>query len=119
MKNRRSFISAVASGGVGLTLLARNTAAAQTVPASPLPPAASPPPSPRASTTAKPPSAAALAVAMTMRSFDAKLTDDEIATIARGIDDNRPAGAQLNPKKKRLRNGDEPITRFAADGASR
>ena len=47
-----------------------------------------------------------------MRRFDPKLTDDQIDTIAREIDENASAGARLNPKKKRLRNADEPVTTF-------
>ena len=47
-----------------------------------------------------------------MRAFDPALTDDEVTTIARGIDADRATAAQLNPKKKRLRNGDEPAVRF-------
>ena len=48
-----------------------------------------------------------------MRRFDPKLTDDQIDTIARAIDENAFAGARLNPKKKRLRNADEPVTTFS------
>ncbi len=64
----------------------------------------------------KRPSAAALAVAATFRRFDPKLDDAEIATIARGIDDSVKAGTTLNPKKKPLRNGDEPVTTFTVTG---
>ncbi len=60
----------------------------------------------------KPPSEAALATSRTMRKFDAQLSDAEIETIARGIDENATAGARLNPKNKRLRNSDEPVTTF-------
>ncbi|GAC1534584.1 MAG: hypothetical protein NVS2B17_03820 [Candidatus Velthaea sp.] len=66
--------------------------------------------------TGKPPSAAALAIAATFRSFDPALTDDELRTIAKNIDDNRAAGTELNPRKKPLKNSDEPVTRFAAAG---
>jgi len=48
-----------------------------------------------------------------MRRFDPKLTDEQIETIARAIDENASASARLNPKKKRLRNADEPVTTFA------
>lgn len=58
-------------------------------------------------------SALALVTAQSMRRFDAKLSDEQIQTIARGIDEGAAAGAKLNPKKKRLRNGDEPVTHFA------
>ena len=105
MKNRRSFLAAVAGGGVSLALLSKASDAQGAAPTAPSPsPAASP----------KPPSAAALAAAVVFRRFDAKLTDEQVTLIARSIDDNRAAGAQLNPKKKRLKNSDEPVTRFAA-----
>ena len=48
-----------------------------------------------------------------MRRFDPKLTDDQIDTIARAIDENASAGARLNPKKRRLQNADAPVTTFA------
>ena len=64
-------------------------------------------------TISKPPSDVALATAWAMRRFDPKLTDDQIDTIARAIDENASAGARLNSKKKRLRNADEPVTTFA------
>lgn len=48
-----------------------------------------------------------------MRSFDPSLTDDQVALIARRIEGNRAVGAAFNPKDHPLRNGDEPITRFA------
>lgn len=53
-----------------------------------------------------------MAIALTMRSFDANLTDAQLEHIARGIDEYRGAGGALNPKKKRLRNGDAPVTVF-------
>src|SRR5271156_2912479 len=101
MKSRRSFLTTVASGGVGLSLAKIEVAAAQSTPA----------PSPSASE--KPPSAAALSTAAAMRAFDPQLTDADVTAIARGIDENRTAGARLNAKKKRLKNGDEPALRFA------
>jgi ABC-type transport system substrate-binding protein len=102
MKKRRSFLAAVASGAVGLSLGARDPSAAQSTP----------PPAPAAS--GKTPSAAALAAARAMRTFDPALTDSEVAEIATGIDANRAAAAVLDPKKKRLANCDEPVLRFAA-----
>lgn len=69
-------------------------------------------PNPTASAAAKPCGAAALAVAQAMCRFDSKLTDAQIETIARGIDAQKVAGARLNPKKRRLRNSDEPVTTF-------
>jgi hypothetical protein len=67
----------------------------------------------------KAPTPAALALAAAYRAFDPRLTDAELRTIARGIDDNRAAGAALNPKRKPLRNSDEPIARFAAAESGR
>lgn len=61
----------------------------------------------------KPPSASALVTARSMRRFDAGLTDEQLETIARGIDANGIAGAALSPKKKCLRNSDEPVTSFS------
>jgi hypothetical protein len=105
MKNRRSFLAAVAGGGVSLALLSKAADAQSAAPVRP---------SPSPKSTPKPPSAAALAAAVVYRRFDAKLSDEQVTLIARSIDDNRAAGAQLNPKKKRLKNSDEPVTRFAA-----
>jgi hypothetical protein len=63
----------------------------------------------------KPASAAAVAIAATMRRFDPNLSDAELDKIAHAIDDNAKGAGALNPKKKRLRNGDEPVTTFAAE----
>jgi hypothetical protein len=104
MKSRRAFIASVASGGVGLAFAKAGAAVAQS----------SPSPAPTAS--GKPASAAAVAVARTMRRFDAALTGDEVQTIAKAIDANNHAARALNPKKKRLKNGDAPIVRFAVAG---
>jgi len=68
------------------------------------------------SASPKSPSASALVTAQSMRRFDAKLTDEQVETIARGIDANAIAGATLSPKKQRLRNGDEPVTSFSVRG---
>lgn len=103
MKNRRSFLASVVTGSAGLALLGVDGGSSP-------PPSGAPSASPAHVHVA---SAAALAAAAAMRAFDPKLTDDEIAVIAKGIDDNR-TGSALNPKKKRLQNGDEPVTRFAA-----
>ena len=106
MKNRRSFLAAVASGGVGLSLARLDPAAAQS---------ASPAPTP--SPKEKPATAGAMAIAATMRArFDSKLTDDDVRTIAKAIDANDDAAQALNPKKKRLKNGDAPVVRFAVEG---
>jgi hypothetical protein len=56
-----------------------------------------------------------LAIAAAMRRFDAALSDKDVETIARAIDDNRRGAARLNPRKATvLKNGDEPVTRFSA-----
>jgi hypothetical protein len=104
MKSRRAFIASVASGGLGLALAKADPAAAQS----------SPSPAPAAS--GKPASAAAVAYALTMRRFDSSLSDGDVQTIAKAIDANNDAARALNPKKKRLKNGDAPIVRFAVAG---
>lgn len=55
-------------------------------------------------------------MAATFLRFDPELDDAEVQTIARGIDDSVKAGAVLNPKKKPLQNGDEPVTIFSVTG---
>jgi hypothetical protein len=102
MKNRRGFLSLLSvapSIGVAIAMAAEGT--------SPPADAAAPPAAPSHA------SPAALAVASSYRRFDARLDDDEIARIAKTIDDNRASFAGLNPKGKPLANGDEPATRFA------
>ena len=107
MKSRRSFLAAVASGGVGLALAKVDPAVAQSTPA----------PSPKPSATAKPASISAAAIAVSMRTrFDAALTDDNLQTIAKAIDTNNDAAKALNPKKKRLKNGDAPVVQFTVLG---
>lgn len=133
MKNRKSFLAMLSVTGVSLSLAAR-AEAQPTSSASQALPTSAPASSPASSASATPisaateaaatpasgatkaPSAEALATARTMRRFDAKLTDAQIETIARGIDGNAIAGARLNPKKKRLRNSDEPVTIFVVRG---
>ena len=96
MKSRRSFLAAVASGGAGMSLAA-------------LDPAAAAPP--------KPPTSQSAALATTMRArFDTALTEADVRTIAQAIDANNVAAQALNPKKKRLKNGDAPIVRFSVSG---
>jgi hypothetical protein len=115
MKNRRGFLAALTplwAAGTAAVIAAR--ARAQT-PA----PAAKKSRAPGAirrgtESEAPAPSAAALALAARARGYDPQLTDVQIEAIARGIDANRAAGSALNPKRKPLRNGDEPVTRFAA-----
>jgi hypothetical protein len=107
MKNRRSFLATVASGGVGLALATSEPAVAQTTPS----------PSPSPSGSAKAPTAEAVALATAMRArFDPALTDDDVQAIAKAIDVNNDAANALNPKKKRLKNGDAPIVRFTVTG---
>jgi phage tail sheath gpL-like len=107
MKNRRSFIATVASGSVGLALATSDPAAAQSAPA----------PVPVASSSDKPASFGSAALAATMRArFDSALTDADLQTIAKAIDANNDTAKLLNPKKKRLKNGDAPIVRFTVAG---
>ncbi|HEV3086148.1 MAG TPA: hypothetical protein VGX96_02900 [Candidatus Elarobacter sp.] len=116
MADRRSFLGAAVSGVAASVLLAAKAGAQAGAPepppaTSPRPPAS---PSPAPSATPKPPSALALATATAMRRFDASLSDKDLDTIAHGIDDNRRGAARLNPNKATaLKNGDEPVTRFA------
>jgi ABC-type transport system substrate-binding protein len=100
VKSRRTFLSAVAAGSVGLALGASDAATADA-------PAA-------AATSAPAPSAAATAYAATMRSFDPHLTDADLTAIARAVDANLSAARQLHPKPRPLQNSDEPAVRFAA-----
>ncbi|MBC5810607.1 MAG: hypothetical protein GIW95_07125 [Candidatus Eremiobacteraeota bacterium] len=102
--SRRSFLATLAGSAAALSLAARGEAQPAASPAAPPSGSASESPAP------KPPSAAALAIAGTMRKFDAQLSDAEIESIARDIDRTLAAGAALNPAKRRLRNGDEPVT---------
>ena len=94
-----------------MALMTKGAQAQTESPAAATPPAKSPHPA-RQPATGKPPSALALATAATFRAFDPKLSDEQLETIAKSIDDNRAAGGQLNPKRKRLRNSDEPVTHF-------
>jgi hypothetical protein len=57
-----------------------------------------------------------VACALTMRRFDAALSDDDVQTIAKAIDANNDTARTLNPKNKRLKNDDAPIVRFAVAG---
>ena len=98
MPNRRRFLSVLAASGAAVAL----STDAQ---------GASPAPAPSAAPTASPPpSDAALAIARGMRAYDAKLSDDEVTSIAQQIDDNWKSGKRLNPRNKRLKNSDEPVT---------
>jgi len=102
-KNRKQFLASVGLTGAALAFGRSGASGAE-------PAAARLSPSPAPSE--KPPSAAALAVAAGMRRFDPKLSDAEVAEIAKGIDESAQAGSALNPKKKRLLNSDQPVTVF-------
>jgi hypothetical protein len=111
-------LAGVASGGIGIALAASEPAPAQTTPA-PAQTTQSPAhatPSPGPSGSGKPPGAIAVAAALSMKRFDSTLSDAELQTIAKAIDGNNDAALTLNPKKKRLKNGDAPIVRFEVAG---
>ena len=99
MKTRKQFI-ATAAVSAGALLAA--PAGAQT----------SPMPAPSATPAPKKVSDAATALAARMRAFDSKLTDEELATIADGIDGNLQVGRGLNPKGSAIPNAIEPATIF-------
>lgn len=105
MSTRKSFLGAAASLGAAMAA-ARGGAAAATPSPQPVP----------AATPVKPPSEAARAFALRMRSFDPKLTDAEVDTIAHGIDDAWSVGNRVNAKGKALRNSDEPDPSFSVRG---
>lgn len=107
IKNRKQFLASVGMAGAALAL-ARADASAEPVTASATAATAGPSPQP----SEKPPSAEALAFAAGMRRFDPKLSDAEVLEIAKGIEENGQARSALNPKKKRLRNSDQPVTVF-------
>lgn len=95
VKNRRSFL--IAAGAVGVTTaLARRSERSAALAAS----------------AKKAPSDAARASAAGLRRFDSKLDASELESIARGIDDAAQAAAALRPKRRPLRNSDEPVTIF-------
>jgi hypothetical protein len=100
MKNRRSFLAAVASGSMGLALAKPDPLAAQSSP----------------SPSGKPVTAVSAAIALSMRQFDPALSDAELETIAKAIDSNDDAATSLNPKKKRLENGAAPAVVFNVAG---
>ncbi|MBV8298810.1 MAG: hypothetical protein JO083_04515 [Candidatus Eremiobacteraeota bacterium] len=118
MADRRSFLGAAVSGVAASVLLA-SKAGAQAGAPEPAPassPRPAPSPSPKPSASPKPPSPLAAALALSMRRFDTNLADKDLDTIALAIDDNRKGAARLNPNKATtLKNGDEPVTRFAVE----
>ncbi len=102
MTKRRAFLSTVGVTGAALALSAAARGADT--------------PSPTPSESPKP-SGPALAAALAMRRFDPKLSDDQIAIIAKNIDDNAKASAALDSPKHRLQNGEGPVTIFAVERA--
>lgn len=90
MGTRKAFLASAACAGA---LVAAAPASAQTKP------------SPKPSETAR-------AFAERMRAYDPQITEDEIESIARGVDDTWSLGKRLNPKGMALSNGDEPIVSF-------
>jgi hypothetical protein len=108
---RRGFLKSLA-----VTPLVPGAAAALVpqVPSSPAPSPAPPPstPSPSASPSGPGPMAWALAEAVRHR-FGAQLTAQELAEVAKGIDDNLQAATRLRDRL-RLGNADEPVTLFQA-----
>ncbi len=67
---------------------------------------------PKASPTASPtPSPGALEAARAMRRFDPNLSDEQIAGIARGIDEQNASAARIR-KRMPLQNGNEPTPEF-------
>lgn len=94
MKNRRSFLIAAGAAGVTAALARRSERSAALA------------------ASAKAPSAAAVSLAAGFRRIDPKLAATDLEAIARGIDDAAQAAAALRPKRRPLRNADEPVTIF-------
>ena len=69
-------------------------------------------PAPAGAQAAAGPPDEVLAAAQSMKRFDPGLTDEELAKIARDLQDARAAAGSLNSKKTPLRNSEEPVTRF-------
>jgi len=118
VKDRKTFLAGLGVAGAVIAFGRAAEARQETKPAATgsARPAIPAPPPKRIARPAKRPSAAALAMAATFLRFDPELDDAEVQTIARGIDDSVKAGAVLNPKKKPLQNGDEPVTIFSVTG---
>ena len=95
--SRRRFLFVAATAGAGAIVSGKGLSQVSS---------SSPSPSPS-------PSAEAYADARGMRRFDASLTDEQIALIAAGIEQNNAAGLGIR-KKRPLRNGDEPVPEFEA-----
>jgi len=101
---RKAFLAAAAVVGASMTVT-KEAALAQSS-ASPTP-SATP-----AAAAAHQPSAAARALAERMRAFDPHLDDAQLARIADGIQEGFGFGGVLNPKGKKLKNGDAPTPEF-------
>lgn len=99
MRTRKEFIAAAAAGAGALLAVPANAQSA-------------PMPAPTSTPVPKKASEAAAALAARMRAFDPKLTDEELATIADGIDGNLQIGRGLNPKGTAIPNSVEPATSF-------
>lgn len=108
MPERRRFLKALAIAPLAPAALVSAEGPPATPSPTPAPPVPSPSPSPAA------PSAAARALADVVRARYAAhgFTEEEMAEIERGIDGNLRAGERL--KRLGLKNGDEPVTTFAA-----
>ena len=112
MKSRKSFLAALASAGA-VSLLAGNQNAEGASSAAPTP---VPVITPTAAVAEKKPSALARAFAEKMREFDPRLSDAQVAQIARDTDYNIGVGKNLNPTKHPLQNSDAPLFTTAFDG---
>lgn len=92
MRTRKDFLAAAASAGA---LLAARPAAAAT-PAK----------------AGRKSGEIARLFAQQMRAFDPRLSDAQVAAIAKGIDENLRLGKAINPHGTALKNSDEPATIF-------
>jgi hypothetical protein len=107
MATRKAFLFTIAASG---TAVAAPAAVAGEPVATP-----TAVPTPKATPTPKPPTPAAAAWAERMRKFDATLSDKEVAVIATSIDQAYDLGTAINPKGRRLKNSDEPISPFEVE----
>jgi hypothetical protein len=110
MATRKAFLVSIAAGSAAVA--APGGAANPAASASPAPTMT---PSPKTTPTPKPPSPAASAWAARMRDFDKTLSDDELASIATAIDQSYDLGKAINPKGRRLKNSDEPVSPFEVE----
>ena len=113
MATRKAFLVSIAAGSAAVATPAGGAANAAAS-ASPAPtPNVTPPP--KATPTPKPPSPAATAWAARMREFDKTLSDEELESIATAIDQSYDLGGAINPKGRRLKNSDEPVSPFEVE----